>query len=211
MDKFVLMWNSTSFIDHSPNVSRHYIVRSINPIRLFGFLWSQRKKCLLFQYTMWLFQTTTHLYSTVRAHARWSLGFRLCSYFEICISHNLRVFLFWLLPEISAMGIFKTIYIRPNAISLQQKQNKFPIRHLCVHVRLSHDNRESFLCYFLLCKIFTYLEKNKQCGSKNKKEFYSAVFFYWPLRAQLFISNGSILFFRSRCVLSSFISLFSFV
>lgn len=31
---------------------KHYIVRCMNRTRLFGFLWSQRKKCLLLQYNV---------------------------------------------------------------------------------------------------------------------------------------------------------------
>lgn len=54
---------------------RHYIVRSTNLIRLFGFLWSQRKKCLLLQYNVLISNHNT--YDCAHTLVTWHLTVRL--------------------------------------------------------------------------------------------------------------------------------------
>lgn len=133
MGKFVLMYNSTSQIDRISNVFRHFIVRPINLIRSFGFLRSQRKKCLLLQYSVLIPNHNTYNCAHTFGHL---------AFLTVRLLWNLHKPIF----EFSSFDFCQENY--------ERKQNKFLIRHVStVHVRLSHGNWESFFRYFLLCEI----------------------------------------------------------
>lgn len=121
---------------------RHYIVRSINLIRLFGFLWSQRKKCLLLQYNVLSSNHNTYSGAHVR-HLAFDCEATLWNLHKPIFA----ISFFWLLSRLVQWEFSKWFTQSQMRFHFKKKQNKFNSKASCTRAIVSWQLGKFFLLF----------------------------------------------------------------